>query len=176
MGGTMKNRIIVTIGWISVILPQITVIQSIINDQEAYNHCLTDNNAFIAIIWPIAQGKETAIKKILNRYGKILYHKPFYFDKLSAYKILHYAHQHIPNGQPHCGSLKEHVKWYFPKGTYKNQASIYLLWFERSSDAISCKRTIRMLFPQLQYRSIHINDYHAETIQLAKFFFMAHDS
>jgi hypothetical protein len=141
------------------------------NDQDAYRHCHSTQNTYIAIIWPIAQGKELFIKNIMNRYGTILYYKPFYFNKASAYVILQQAHQHIPNGQPHCGSMKEHLKWYFPKGSYDNPARIFVLYFKDTDHALSCKYAIRKLFPGLQYRSVHINDYHSETMQLAQFFF-----
>jgi len=143
------------------------------NDQQAYAYCREEPRSFIAIVWPIAQGKDTLIKKILNSYGHIMYHKKFYFNKADAYTILQQAHQHIPAAQPHCGSIKEHVKWYFPKSAYQNPARIFVLYFENPARALACKHAIRNLFPGLQYRSIHINDYHSETIELAEFFFNA---
>lgn len=35
---------------------------------------------------------------------------------------------------------------------------------------LACKSAIRKLWPELQYRSIHINDTHEETVDLAKYF------
>src|ERR1700733_286739 len=100
------------------------------NDQQAYDYCQEDPHSFIAIIWPIAQGNDIFIKKIFNKYGQIIYHKKFYFNKSHAYTILQQAHQHIPANQPHCGSIKEHVKWYFPKSAYQNPARIFVVHFD----------------------------------------------
>ncbi len=161
----MKALYLIFLGYVGVSCTQLLQ-----NDLQAYNYCLHNPESFIAIVWPIAQGKDTLIKNILNRYGKIVYQKNFYFTKLLAHTILQLAHQHIPSNQPHCGSLKEHVKWYFPKSVYQHPARIFVVHFDNAALALKAKYAVRKLFPDLQYRSIHINDYHAETVQLADFF------
>jgi len=137
------------------------------NDQEAYAYCLNHPNAYIAIVWPIAQGKDSLIKNIMNRYGKILYKKEIYFTPTKAFYILKKAHANanIPT------SMKEHVKWYFPKGTYQQPARIFVIEFDDMPHNLLCKYSVRKLYPSLQYRSIHITDYHYEAIELAKLFF-----
>jgi hypothetical protein len=136
------------------------------SDQEAYSYCVNHHNTFIAIVWPIAQDKDTFIDTIMNRYGKILYKKSYHFTPKTAYTILKKAHAnaHIPN-------MKEHLAWYFPTGTYKLPARIFVVQFSDTEHNLACKYAVRKLFSSLQYRSIHMNDVHDETIQLAKFFF-----
>lgn len=137
------------------------------NDQEALVYCLNHTNSFIAIVWPIAQGKEALITGIMNLYGTILYRKEYYFTPKKALHILRKAHAnvHIPT------SMKEHVKWYFPPHTYEQPGRIFVIRFSDMSQNLSCKYAIRRLYPDLHYRSIHINDYHSEAIELAKLFF-----
>jgi len=137
------------------------------SDQEALTYCHTHQNVYIAIVWPIAQGKEKFITNIMNRYGKILYRKETYFTPSRALHILKKAHANanIPT------SMKEHVKWYFPKGTYQQPARIFVVEFDDMQHNLACKYSIRKLYPSLQYRSIHITDYHYEAIELAKLFF-----
>ncbi|MFA6066845.1 MAG: hypothetical protein WC707_06715 [Candidatus Babeliaceae bacterium] len=133
------------------------------NDQEAYQYCCTHKNSFIAIVWPIAQGHDHAIKKILNTYGTIKYQKKVLLNYDQAYHLLHTAHPHIRN-------IAEHVNWYFPAGTFEKPARIFIVICPSTEQIIACKHAIRKLF-SLQYRSIHVNDTHLETISLAKFFF-----
>ncbi|MBY0109927.1 MAG: hypothetical protein K2X90_02335 [Candidatus Babeliaceae bacterium] len=136
------------------------------SDQEAFAHCVNNQNTFIAIIWPIAQGKETVIQNIMNRYGKILYKKEMYFTPKKALYVLKKAHANA-----NISNMKEHLNWYFPKGTYAQPARIFVLEFKDMAHNLACKYAIRKLYPYLQYRSIHINDYHYEAIELAKLFF-----
>ncbi len=137
------------------------------SDQEAYNYCLKHQNAFVAIVWPIAQGKESFIQNIMNRYGTILYRKEYYFTPKMAHHILKKAHANanIPT------SMKEHVTWYFPKGTYQQPGRIFVIEFADMPHNLACKYSVRKLYPSLQYRSIHITDYHYEAVELAKLFF-----
>lgn len=133
------------------------------NDQEAYTYCTQKQQSFIAIMWPIAQGHDSSVTKIFNRYGEIKYRKDFYFTPQQALTILQQAHPHITN-------MQEHLNWYFPPGTYQKPARIFVLKFPNARTAVTCKHEIRKLYP-LQYRSIHINDTHNETKDLARSFF-----
>ncbi len=137
------------------------------SDQEAFTYCQNHQNAYIAIVWPIAQGKEIVIQHIMNRYGKILYRKETYFTPSRAHHILKKAHANanIPT------SMKDHVKWYFPKGTYQQPARIFVVEFADMPHNLACKYSVRKLYPSLQYRSIHITDFHYEAVELAKLFF-----
>ncbi len=141
-------------------------------DAQALEHCLRQSDSFVAIIWPIAQGNEYIIKKILNKYGTIWYQKNIFLDKASATRLLQEAHPHVPANLPHCSSIKQHVHWYFPSWAYEHPARIFLMSFPSLQAALRCKYTVRKLFPKLQYRSIHVTDYHREAVSLAKILFV----
>lgn len=133
------------------------------NDQEAYSYCKRNKQSFISVVWPIAQGKDAEIKDIFNKYGKIIYKKKVFFTYTKAYTILKLAHPFITH-------MREHVDWYFPAGSYEKPARIFVLEFENTETAMACKYAVRHIF-NLQYRPLHINDTHAETMELAEFFF-----
>ena len=137
---------------------------SIKTDQEAYQYCITHHDSFIGIVWPITPGNDAKIKELLQRYGGVHYQKNLQLSYDQAFSLLQKAHPHISN-------MKEHVNWYFPAGTFKKLARIFLLTFNKPETAVACKHAIRHRFKGLQYRSIHINDTHAETVELAQFFF-----
>ena len=160
MINSKKNIFILLFGFINISA------QTISNDKEAYDYCAANKNTLIAIVWPIAQGKEKKIENLLNSYGTIKYKKKTYLKPKEAFFLLKMAHSNI-----YIPDMSEHVRWYFPKGTFKKQARIFVWEFKGTMKAaLDCKYAIRDLF-DLQYRSIHINDNHYETIELAKFFF-----
>lgn len=132
-------------------------------DKQAYEYCLKHKKSFVAVMWPLAQGKDKAIERIFKKYGKLLYYKTAHLNFKKAYHLLQKAHPHIPD-------MSEHVAWYFPEGTFALPARIFVLEFESAEIAVACKLAIRSLY-NLQYRAIHINDTHSETVELAEFFF-----
>lgn len=145
--------------------PIILIGQAINNDHDAYLFCNNARNSFIAIVWPIAYGNDNQIEQLLNKFGTIHYRKKMLLSPRQAVALLTMAHQHIVT------NMKKHVKWYFPSSdTYLQKARIYVVTFRNALTAKTCKHAIRNLF-NLQYRSIHINDTHKETKQLADFFF-----
>lgn len=133
------------------------------SDQQAYAYCTNNTSAFIAIIWPQAQGKDSAIEKLFKQYGTIVYKKQVYFTYEQASALLKDAH-------PHITDMKSHMHLYFPSGTLAKPARVYVLNFKSLDTAVQCKHAIRALF-NLGYTSIHINDYHHELLKLAQFFF-----
>ena len=66
--------------------------------------------------------------------------------------------------------MDAHFSWYFPKGALDNPAKIYVIKASSLSKVLTCKYAIRKLF-NLQYRAVHINDTHKETIALAEILF-----
>jgi hypothetical protein len=116
-------------------------------------------------VWPLAQGNDEAIEKILRKYGSLKYKKIVYFTHDQAYALLKDAH-------PHIADMSSHMALYFPSGALAKPARIYLMNFPNLETAVKCKHAIRHIF-NMGYTSIHINDYHHETLKLAQFFFNA---
>lgn len=147
---------------------QLSATYQLQNSAQAYAYCMRNTNSFIAIVWPLAQGHDAKIEEIMRKFGgTIAYRKNHLLTPKTAYKLLKEAHYNAG-----IKDMKEHLNWYFPKDTYKHPARIFVINFENTEKATACKYAIRkLLFPKLQYRSVHINDFHSETIALAKFFF-----
>jgi len=135
------------------------------DDSQAFDYCMTHHNSFVAIVWPIAQGKDERIKRTLNKYGQIKYQKNLYFNPEQALALLTRAHYNAK-----IADMKEHFRWYFPSGTFEHPARIFVVKFKNVNAATECKYAVRRLF-NLQYRAIHINDTHNETMELAELFF-----
>lgn len=133
------------------------------SDDDALRYCQRHADLFVAIMWPIAQGKQEKIEKIFNEFGRILYQKTVYFTPESAYKILKKAH-------PQIIDMDAHVRWYFPRETFNYPARIFLFKCKDAQTATLCKYKIRSLY-KLQYRPVHINDTYEETLELAHIFF-----
>lgn len=132
-------------------------------DAQAYDYCKKHPHAFIAVVWPLVQGKDAELHAIFKKHGKLVYRKEFFFTYKTARRTLKKAH-------PLIADLDDHVDWYFPAGTFQQPARIFVVEFKDAATAIACKMEIRHLF-KLQYRPIHINDYHYETVEFAKLFF-----
>jgi len=149
----------------AIFCPIMLIGQEINNDQDAYLFCNSARNSFIAIVWPIAQGKDNQIEQLLNKFGTVMYRKKMLLSPWQAVVLLTKAHQHIVT------NMKKHVKWYFPSSDiYTQKARIYVVTFKNALTAKSCKQAVRNLF-HLQYRSIHINDTHKETREFAGLLF-----
>lgn len=134
------------------------------HDNQVYSFCESQKNSFISVVWPLAQGKESKIEELFKQYGTIHYKKEVYLSKSQGILLLKAAH-------PHVADMDKHMKAYFPPGSLKNPARIYVLTFPGGyKSAFECKHAIRRLF-KLGYQSIHINDYHYETMILAQFLF-----
>lgn len=136
---------------------------SLKTDQAAYEFCKKNTKSFIAVVWPIAQGKDRLIEAILREHGILHYKKSIVLSPQQALWILSKAH-------PQITDMPLHFAWYFPKGTLEKPTKVFLMEFSDPTVAIACKTAIRQLF-QLQFRAIHINDTHQETLELAHCFF-----
>lgn len=162
MGRTLNFCIILIIG------ANLAYGQSLVSERVAYQYCKAEKKSYIAIVWPIAEGKDREIEELFNRYGEIKYKKTMRFNAAQAFYLLRKAHGRMPN-------MNAHVLWYFPPGTYEKEARIYVWKCSSHAKVLTCKHAIRGLFP-LQWRSVHMNDKHEETVFFAKYFFQQHAS
>ena len=159
----MKNiyfkLIILIVTLNKVVLPQ--------ESSNLVNYCKKNKDTFIAIVWPITQGKTQEIENLFSRYGKICFKRTMKLTKETAYHILQESHY---NNSQAVRDMDAHFSWYFPKGALDNPAKIYVIKASSLSKVLTCKYAIRKLF-NLQYRAVHINDTHKETIALAEILF-----
>jgi hypothetical protein len=140
-----------------------------LENHEKYAYCHANKNSFIAIVWPIAKGKDKQITTLLNTYGNVVHKEELVLSPARAYKILKKSHYNGPKSVTE--NFKAHLAWYFPtKELFKKPARIFICTFENANKATQCKYAIRNLF-NLSYRPIHINDTHTETCELATLLF-----
>lgn len=133
------------------------------NDQEAYMYCLENKKSHVAILWPKAHGKDIELENIFNKYGLIKYKKIMSVTRDQAYTLFSLAHPKVTN-------LAKHYKEYFSHH-YEQPLRIFLVEFANLEITLDCKHEIRDLF-DIGHVSIHINDHHEETLELAQFFFI----
>lgn len=161
--------------------PKAATTQTVKTDADALQYCQTHENSFIAIVWPLAQGKETEIVEAFNRFGKIYYQKTMLIPETEIFKLVDIAHNsYFCDGVPFlCDNqadkiaqfVKEHKQKYVPSKDAAQQASrIFVLAFNDEKTATACKKAIRTLF-NIGFYSIHINDTHDETLELAEHLF-----
>jgi hypothetical protein len=136
------------------------------SDKEAFKYSLTHTNTFIAIIWPLVQKNIAAVEHTLASWGTVCYKKKKILSPERAYSILFAAHRNARA----AANKTNHYNWYFPKDSLIHPARIYLMEFSSLKSAIACKHAVRRMF-NLQYRPIHINDTHTETLELAELLF-----
>ncbi len=137
--------------------------QQTTDESEVVQYCKKNKDTFIAIVWPMTQGKSKEIEKLFSSYGTICFKKKIKLTEKTAYLILKESHYNCPAAK----DMKSHFAWYFPAGALDNPAKIYVIKASSLSKVLKCKYAIRKLF-NLQYRAIHINDTHKETIALAE--------
>ena len=137
------------------------------NSSNILAYCKKNKDTFIAIVWPITQGKTQEIETLFSHYGKICFKQTMKLSEETAYHILQESHY---NNSQAVRDMDAHFAWYFPKGVLDNSAKIYVIKASSLSKILKCKYAIRKLF-NLQYRAVHINDTHKETIALAKVLF-----
>jgi hypothetical protein len=140
----------------------------ITNDAQAFLYCQQQKQSFIVVLWPLAQGRDGEIEKLLNTYGSIKYKSNRVLNYNDAKLLLRKAH-------PHVKDMDEHVRWYFPGDSFSKPARVYVWKCSNLETALKCKHAIRKLF-HLQYRSIHVNDTYTETLDLARFFYLGQRS
>lgn len=142
-----------------------------VSQQEMHDFCKNNGNSFIVLVWPIAEGKHDKIVRLLNKYGCVIYETERVLEPKVAYTILKKSHYNAPSSV--TSNFKAHFKWYFPtKSILKKPTRIFVCTFDDVQQATQCKYAVRGLF-NVSYRAIHINDTHAETLELGKIIFGA---
>jgi hypothetical protein len=140
-------------------------------DALALEYCKTHKNTYIAVIYPVGQGKEKEITELLQSCGPIIRTKkiylkndgPFYFIK-HVYK----GHHWIGDWDNDFGSVREVVRYRFPK---QHQATrIFLFEAPNQKKVKKIKAQIRSIFSKGR-KTMHTTDFHHETISLANVVF-----
>lgn len=122
----------------------------------------------MVLLWPTAQGKQKEIDDLLRRNGDIVYFKEVYLNNNGAHSITALAYKREPwvgnAGDSFAGASGKALNCFSENGPLR----VYL--FEPHCDLVELKEQIRAIFMRGKH-SVHINDTHAETIELTKALF-----
>lgn len=144
-------------------------------DAMALEYCTLKKNTYIVAIMPAALGLDREIESILNTYGTIVYEKKVMLNQRGALNFVLHAYRRDPwigtwsnnfadaRYKTNCSFPQDHRK--------KNPMRVFLIESESLEQVKACKKKIRALFGINNY-SVHINDTHEETIDLARTLFV----
>lgn len=125
---------------------------------------------FIATVFPSAQGKEQEIKKILSRYGHIVYHRKIHLTPNGGKNFI----RELYLGENWCGTLQSKFSGAKQKSdpcySKDGMTRVYLIHTASKSKMSQAKKEIRKIF-KLGKHSIHINDNFEETWRIANLVF-----
>lgn len=130
-------------------------------DAIAFQTCLSNKNTYIALLFPCFRGHDNKIKHLFQDYGKILHKTIVNLNGNGPLNLLKIAYKEVTLYY----NLEKRFTIKQADGSYK----LTVVVFEAKSikDVKRCKRQIRKLLKKGHF-SIHINDTHEETIELAQ--------
>jgi len=137
-------------------------------DAMALEYAKLKDNVYIILIWPSAEGKESELKEIFEKYGKIVYRKNVYLTENGSVNLILQTYKNekwLGNEKNDYIGARNKARWCFQGN---NPLRVFL--FESAEDLIKMKEEIRRLF-NIGKHSIHINDTKDETIELAGLLF-----
>jgi len=144
-------------------------------DDMALTYCTLKKNTYIAMVMPVAIGKDSEIKEIFDQYGMIVYQKKVFLNWNGAINLVCQAYK----GEPWLGNFdnsfagaQHKARCCFPQD-HRTNNPLRVFLFECSSleKVRKCKEKIRELF-SVENHSIHVNDTHEQAIIAAQSFFV----
>ncbi len=142
-------------------------------DAMVLQYCLLKDLTYIVHIFPAVKGDDVSeeIKKILRFFGHIVYEKQVNLVANGPVNLIKqlYAHEKwLGTYENDFSGAKSATKARFPNG--RGAVKVYVLECATLEKVRACKDLLRGLFG-IGNPSVHINDTHKETIDLAKIFF-----
>jgi len=142
-------------------------------DAMAYQYAKLKKNCYVIILFPSARGHEQEVLDVLSSHGTLVYHKNVHLSErgqLNLVKTLYRGESWLGNRSSNYAGAFVKVNNCFP-APFKNQPIRILLFECDSLDGVkAAKSGVRKLFG-IGNDSIHINDSHEETIELAQTLF-----
>jgi GT2 family glycosyltransferase/glycosyltransferase involved in cell wall biosynthesis len=136
-------------------------------DAIAFEFCKLKNNAKMVMLFPSADGKDAEVEKILKKYGGIFYRKDIYLTQKGSVLLM----SQIYKDEQWLGSMHDGFRGAQHKAAecFKSTLPLCLFVFDPLYDAdlIAAKDEIRALY-NIGKHSVHINDRHDETLNIAK--------
>ena len=139
-------------------------------DSMALEYARLKPDSRMVIIWPTAEGCQSQLEAILRQYGDVVYSKEVYLSKNGAHSFTATAYRR----ESWVGSQKNGFSGAMNKANwcFENKGPLRVFLFESNKDLIKMKDEIREIF-DVGKHSVHINDTHEETMELAQNLFNA---
>lgn len=133
---------------------------------EQYAHIKP--NVFLVMVWPIAKGHQKEIENVLSKSGTIIYQKDI---RLTMNGMVNLQRQ-VYQKEQWLGSYSNDFEgvWLKASQCYSEDGKMRVFLYESTANLIQVKEEIRSLF-NIGKHSVHINDTHEETIELANILF-----
>jgi hypothetical protein len=134
-------------------------------DAMATELCRIKENTFIALIYPRANGLDTELNALIDKYGSCWYSKKIQLKDLGPVNLI----RQVYASEPWVGDWKDGFLGARNKASWCFQGDNPLRVFVIESNLsrmLELKKEVRELY-NVENHSIHINDTHVETMQLA---------
>jgi hypothetical protein len=134
-------------------------------DSMALEYARLKDNVFMIIVWPIAQGYESELQTILNKYGEIVYRRNIFLNSNGMIHLVRQAYRTeswLGSYNNDFEGARNKVRW-----CYKEPGEVRVFLFESDQDLITMKDEIRNVF-KIEKHAVHINDKKEEMLELAE--------
>lgn len=139
-------------------------------DFMAFEYCKLKKNTYVAVVFPSAIGGWSEINSILEESGSIVYAKKANFSSRGIFNLV----SQIYDGEPWCGSQKDSFEGIREKSnscfSSGRETRVFLIESDSLEKVKEAKIKIRTFF-KIGNHSIHISDYHEESVEMAKMLF-----
>lgn len=130
---------------------------------------IKQNNLYLVFIWPTSGGKhENDLKKILNKYGTIVYRKNIFLTKRGSVNLIRNLYKQedwLGNAKNEYIGAQNKANWCFEKEGY-----VRVFLFESDKSMVNMKDEVRDIF-KVSKHSIHITDTPDEVTVFSKLVF-----
>lgn len=141
-------------------------------DAAALQYCRLRPDTYVVTLFPSAIGQDDEVCAILNRHGRLVYAKQVALNRRGARNLI----CELYAGEPWLGDWRNNFAGangkMEPCFRSEGPVRVYVLQATNLDAVRAAKVEIRDLFG-IANHSVHINDTHAQTLQLAQLFFNA---
>lgn len=136
-------------------------------DDMALQYCALDSRVRVAVVFPVAKGKDEQISQILEESRSVVYSKRVSFSKSGRMNLIRLLYRNEPwvgDGVKLTSGLLQHVE-----SRFVGAEPVKFIFMVGADDASNrdAKERVRGLF-NLGNDPIHISDTHGQTISIAE--------
>lgn len=142
-------------------------------DALAVEYAILKKNTYMVIMWPKVNTDKGEYKKVLNKFGTIVYEKEIKFNYEGFVNFMTNVYYH----EPWLGSIKDDFSGARSKASqcYNDKNNLRAILFEADEETdleqlILMKDEVRKIY-NVGKHAIHINDTYEETLEFSKLLF-----